>query len=235
MNDILANLNDAQRQAVTAPDGPVLVVAGAGSGKTRVLTTRIAWLLAEKDVMPGEILAYTFTNRAAGEMRERVANEVGPERAPFWIGTFHATGLKILRADGGSVGVSRNFSIYDTDDQKRLLKQVMADVNVDPKQFTPAGTLAAISRWKNDDTDPARAREGARSWVEERIADVYRGYAEGLARSVVVVVTSDESAVMRAKGAETAMSIAEVSRRVKISPVANWSSAAGSAANAGRP
>ena len=145
MHDILANLNDAQRQAVTAPDGPVLVVAGAGSGKTRVLTTRIAWLLAEKGVMPGEVLAYTFTNRAAGEMRERVANEVGPDRAPFWIGTFHATGLRILRADGEHVGVRQGFSIFDTDDQKRLLKQVLADLKIDPKQFTPQAARGAIS------------------------------------------------------------------------------------------
>ena len=92
MTDILANLNDAQLRAVTAPEGPVLVVAGAGSGKTRVLTTRIAWLLGERGVHPGGILAYTFTNRAAREMRERVGKTVGEARAPFWIGTFHATG-----------------------------------------------------------------------------------------------------------------------------------------------
>ena len=92
MNDILADLNSAQHAAVTAPDGPVLVVAGAGSGKTRVLTTRVAWLLGEKDVHPGEILAFTFTNRAAREMRQRVSAAVGEDRAPFWIGTFHATG-----------------------------------------------------------------------------------------------------------------------------------------------
>ncbi len=141
MNDILSPLNSAQHDAVTAPDGPVLVVAGAGSGKTRVLTTRVAWLLAEKGIHPGEIMAFTFTNRAAREMKKRVAQSVGDGQAPFWIGTFHATGLKILRADGEAIGIKRDFSIYDTDDTKKLLKQAMSDLKIDPKQFTPQGTL----------------------------------------------------------------------------------------------
>jgi len=182
VTDILASLNDAQRRAVTAPDGPVLVVAGAGSGKTRVLTTRIAWLLREQGVRPGEILAYTFTNRAAREMRERVGAAVGADRAPFWIGTFHATGLKILRADGAHVGVERGFSIFDTDDSVRLLKQVMADRNVDPKQFTPNATRAVISRWKNDDTTPQQAAKQARSFVEEKYADLFEHYEAALRR-----------------------------------------------------
>ena len=105
MNDLLSDLNPAQYAAVTAPDGPVLVVAGAGSGKTRVLTTRVAWLLAEKGVRPGEIMAFTFTNRAAKEMKERVSKTVGASQAPFWIGTFHSTGLKILRNDGEAIGI----------------------------------------------------------------------------------------------------------------------------------
>jgi DNA helicase-2/ATP-dependent DNA helicase PcrA len=182
LNDIFAKLNDAQRQAVTAPDGPVLVVAGAGSGKTRVLTTRIAWLLAEKDVMPGEILAFTFTNRAAGEMRERVANDVGPARAPFWIGTFHATGLKILRADGEHVGVKQGFSIFDTDDQKRLLKQVLADLKIDPKQFTPQAARGAISAWKNEDISPERAASEAGTFVDEKHAEIYAAYVKALTK-----------------------------------------------------
>ena len=101
----MENLNDAQAAAVAAPDGPVLVVAGAGSGKTRVLTTRVAWLMAEKDVYASEILAFTFTNRAAKEMKERVARSLDGRDVPFWIGTFHATGLKILRTDGVHIGI----------------------------------------------------------------------------------------------------------------------------------
>jgi DNA helicase-2/ATP-dependent DNA helicase PcrA len=182
VKDILADLNAAQHEAVTAPDGPVLVVAGAGSGKTRVLTTRVAWLLGEKGVRPGEILAFTFTNRAAKEMRERVAASVGEDQAPFWIGTFHATGLKILRTDGESVGVKRGFSIFDTDDSNKLLKQAMADLKIDPKQFTPQGTRTVISKWKNDDIDPGKAKTLANSFVEEKYAALFEAYEAGLNR-----------------------------------------------------
>jgi DNA helicase-2/ATP-dependent DNA helicase PcrA len=180
LKDITADLNSAQQAAVTAPDGPVLVVAGAGSGKTRVLTTRVAWLLGEKDVRPGEILAFTFTNRAAKEMRERVAATVGEDRAPFWIGTFHATGLKILRADGEAIGVKRGFSIFDTDDSQKLLKKVMADLNIDPKQFTPSATRAVISKWKNEDIDPHKAAAQATSFVDKKYAELYQGYEAAL-------------------------------------------------------
>jgi len=180
VNDILNDLNSAQHASVTAAEGPVLVVAGAGSGKTRVLTTRVAWLLEQQDVRPSEILAFTFTNRAAKEMRQRIADTVGEERAPFWIGTFHATGLKILRSDGQHIGVKSGFSIFDTDDSVRLLKQVMADLNIDPKQFTPNATRAVISRWKNDDLAPEAARAQARSFVDEKYADLYEGYEAAL-------------------------------------------------------
>lgn len=183
MNDLLHNLNTAQHDAVTAPDGPVLVVAGAGSGKTRVLTTRVAWLLAEKGIHPGEILAFTFTNRAAKEMRQRVADTVGEDRAPFWIGTFHATGLKILRADGEHIGIKNSFSIFDTDDSTRLLKQVMGDLNIDPKQFTPNATRAVISNWKNEDISPEKAKGIARSFVEEKYAALYEAYVAALTKN----------------------------------------------------
>ncbi len=183
MNEALSFLNPAQNAAVTAPDGPVLVVAGAGSGKTRVLTTRVAWLLSEKGVRPSEIIAFTFTNRAAKEMRERVARDVGPDRAPFWIGTFHATGLKILRSDGAALGIKSGFSIYDTDDTTKLLKQVMADLKIDPKQFTPNGTRATISKWKNDDVSPERAQAEANTFIEEKYAALYEGYEKALRKS----------------------------------------------------
>ncbi|MCB1185195.1 UvrD-helicase domain-containing protein [bacterium] len=180
MTDFLNRMNDAQRAAVTAPDGPVLVVAGAGSGKTRVLTTRIQWLMSERDVRAGEILAFTFTNKAAREMKERVGETLGEGRAPFWIGTFHATGLKILRSDGHHIGIQSGFSIFDTDDSKRLLKQVMGDLNIDPKQFTPNATRAVISKWKNEDINPAAARAQARSFIDEKYADLYEGYVRAL-------------------------------------------------------
>ncbi len=180
MTDFLTRLNEPQVASVTAPDGPVLVVAGAGSGKTRVLTTRIAWLMAERGVHAGGILAFTFTNKAAREMRQRVAETVGEGNAPFWIGTFHATGLKILRADGAHIGVQAGFSIFDTDDSKRLLKQVMSDLNIDPKQFTPNATRGVISKWKNDDLSPEQARARAGSFIDEKYAALYEGYHDAL-------------------------------------------------------
>jgi len=182
LNDILNNLNDAQSSAVSAPDGPVLVVAGAGSGKTRVLTTRVAWLMAEKNVYASEILAFTFTNRAAKEMVARVANSLDGRDVPFWIGTFHATGLKILRTDGAHIGIQSGFSIFDTDDSKRLLKQVMSDLNIDPKQFTPNATRSVISKWKNDDLDPEKAKSLAQSFIDEKYAAIYEGYQAALVK-----------------------------------------------------
>jgi len=183
VNDLLSALNSAQLAAVTAPDGPVLVVAGAGSGKTRVLTMRVAWLLAEKGVRPSEIMAFTFTNRAAKEMRERVAQTVGENQAPFWIGTFHSTGLKILRNDGAAIGIPNGFSIYDTDDTTKLLKQVMTDLKIDPKQFTPNGTRAKISSWKNEDISPTQAQTQASTFIDEKYAALYEGYEKALRKS----------------------------------------------------
>ncbi len=182
MTDFLSRMNAPQSESVTAPDGPVLVVAGAGSGKTRVLTTRIAWLMGEQGVHAGEILAFTFTNKAAKEMKDRVAETVGEGNAPFWIGTFHATGLKILRSDGAHIGVQSGFSIFDTDDSKRLLKQVMKDLNIDPKQFTPNATRGVISKWKNDDLTPEKALAQAGSFIDEKYAAMYEGYQAALVK-----------------------------------------------------
>ena len=173
-------LNRPQNEAVTADDGPVLVVAGAGSGKTRVLTTRIAWLLDENRCGPGEILAFTFTNKAAREMRERVVGLTGAGRAPHWVGTFHATGLKILRRDGAAAGLDPSFSIYDVDDQTRLIKKVAGDLNVDLKQIAPAQVRSAISRWKNEDVAPEKAAERAGDFRDEKIAELYAAYERGL-------------------------------------------------------
>jgi len=179
--ELLRVLNPDQRAAVTAPEGPVLVVAGAGSGKTRVLTTRIAWLLA-RGTHPGAVLAFTFTNKAAKEMRGRVDVQVGAGRAPFWIGTFHATCLKLLRADGAALGLNPRFAIYDTDDQKRLLKQVLAAEKIDPKQFPVNVVRTVISRWKNDDVAPEAAATAAVSHVDEIHATLYAAYERALTR-----------------------------------------------------
>jgi len=176
----LTALNDPQRDAVTADDGPLLVVAGAGSGKTRVLTTRIAWLLDQQRCEPWETLAFTFTNKAARGMRERVDGQVGAGRAPSWIGTFHATGVRILRRDGAAIGLDRDFSIYDTDDSTRLLRKVAGDLGVDLKQYTPAMLRAAVSRWKNEDVSPERAAREADDFRAEKAAAVYAAYETGL-------------------------------------------------------
>src|SRR3954465_1596149 len=155
MGDYLAGLNPGQRQAVEATDGPVLVLAGAGTGKTRVLTTRIAHLIATGKAWPSGILAASLTNKAAREMRERVGHLVGNagEGMP-WLGTFHAIGTKILRRHAELVGLKSDFTILGTDDQLRLLKQVITAENIDEKRW-PARQLASfIDGWKNRGPQP---------------------------------------------------------------------------------
>lgn len=132
---LLAGLNPPQRAAVVQAGAPVLVVAGAGSGKTRVLTRRIAYLLSERDVHPGSILAITFTNKAAAEMRHRVMDLVGNRAKLMWVSTFHSACVRILRADIDRLGLGKNFSIYDDADAKRLMTLVIRDAALDPKRF----------------------------------------------------------------------------------------------------
>jgi DNA helicase-2/ATP-dependent DNA helicase PcrA len=179
----LTNLNEAQREAVEALDGPVLVLAGAGTGKTRVLTTRLAHLLAEGRCYPGQVLAVTFTNKAAREMRYRVAALVGPRMAESmnWLGTFHAVSAKILRRHAELVGLQSNFTILDTDDQIRLLKQLIQAANIDEKRW-PARMLASlIDRWKNRGLTPDRVGAGeAEAYANGRGADFYRLYQDRL-------------------------------------------------------
>src|ERR671917_530083 len=149
-HDLLAGLNPDQAEAVTHGDGPLLVVAGAGSGKTRVLTHRIAHLIKDRGVSPFEILAITFTNKAADEMKQRVATLVGPVASKMWVSTFHAACVRILRRDGKALGYPSSFTIYDQADAVRLTGYVLRDLNVDPKRFPPRAVHAAISAAKNE-------------------------------------------------------------------------------------
>src|SRR5581483_1426374 len=149
--DILAGLNPAQRDAVQVTRGPLLILAGPGSGKTRVITHRIAWLVRHEHIAPWRILAVTFTNKAAREMRDRVEALIGERAArTMAMGTFHARCARILRESGAPVGVDPRFTIYDDDDQMRLIKRALLDISVDQKQFSPRAVLAIISRAKND-------------------------------------------------------------------------------------
>jgi DNA helicase-2/ATP-dependent DNA helicase PcrA len=174
--DLLEGLNPDQREAVIHEGGPLLVVAGAGSGKTRVLTHRIAHLMAERGVSPFEILAITFTNKAADEMRHRVGDLVGPVAAKMWVSTFHSACVRILRRDGQALGYPSSFTIYDQADAVRLTGYVLRDLNVDPKRFPPRSVHAAISAAKNELIDPVRYADEAASIFERRIAEVYREY-----------------------------------------------------------
>ena len=156
MTDYLAPLNPEQRAAVEAIDGPLLVLAGAGTGKTRVLTTRFAHILLSKKAFPNQVLAVTFTNKAAREMRERVAAILGQPAEGLWLGTFHALCARMLRRHAEHAGLSGNFTILDTDDQLRLLKQVMDAARIDTKRWTPASVMSLIQRWKDRGLTPAR-------------------------------------------------------------------------------
>ena len=146
----IETLNAPQREAVETLDGPVLVLAGAGTGKTRVLTTRLAHLLHSNKAFPGEILAVTFTNKAAQEMKERVSELLGGQPVEgWWLGTFHALAARMLRRHADLVGLSSNFTILDTDDQIRLLKHIMENEGIDHKKWPPKAMISFIDRWKD--------------------------------------------------------------------------------------
>jgi DNA helicase-2/ATP-dependent DNA helicase PcrA len=173
---LVADLNPAQREAVTHGDGPLLVLAGAGSGKTRVLTHRIAWLLATGRARPMEILAITFTNKAAGEMRERVAQLVGGISRAMWVMTFHSACARILRAEAPRLGYKRAFTIYDEPDSVRMVKRCMEELELDTKRYPPRSMKAAISAAKNQLTDPSDYASAATTERETAVADAYNLY-----------------------------------------------------------
>src|SRR4051794_36936434 len=182
----LADLNPAQREAVLHTEGPVLVVAGAGSGKTRVLTRRIAHLLGAVGVKPPEILAITFTNKAAGEMRERVGDLVGPPARAAWVMTFHSACGRILRREAQRLGYRSNFTIYDQADQIRLVKRCLEELERDPKRFTPRGIHSQISNAKNTLVGPADYTERVASFYDQTVAEVYDLYQKRLFASNAV-------------------------------------------------
>ena len=169
-------LNPAQLDAVTHPSGPLLIVAGAGSGKTRVLTRRIAHLIAERGVSPFAILAITFTNKAAGEMKERVAELVGPVAHRMWVSTFHSACVRILRRDAERIGYPSRFSIYDQADSVRLVGHVLRDLGLDVKRFPARGIQAAVSSAKNDGLTATQYADRATGPVEARVAEVFTRY-----------------------------------------------------------
>ena len=176
----LADLNEAQRDAVLTTEGPLLVIAGAGSGKTRVLTYRVAHLLAAHGVKPNEILAITFTNKAAGEMRERIQHSVGPMVRAIWILTFHAACGRILRREAERLGYRSNFTIYDQADQIRLVKQCLEELERDPKRFVPRGIHSQISNAKNQLVGPDDYAARVASFYDQTVADVYALYQRRL-------------------------------------------------------
>ena len=176
----LSGLNEAQREAVLCTEGPLLVLAGAGSGKTRVLTYRIANIINEGKASPWEILAITFTNKAAAEMRERLSGLIGGAARGMWVSTFHSMCVRMLRADAEKVGFTRNFTIYDTDDQKRLVKTIMTELDINPKMIPLNTVLNRISQAKNELIVPLDFEAGVVDPIGKRVAKVYIRYQERL-------------------------------------------------------
>ncbi len=176
-------LNDVQRAAVEHTDGPCLIFAGAGSGKTRVLTHRIAYLLNEKKVFPDRILAVTFTNKAAGEMKARLERMVGAPARDLWVGTFHAMCVRMLRRDGKKIGIASNFAIMDDTDQRQIIRDILHDLDMDERQVVPGAALGEISKAKNNLWSPDAYEEKHPSFIGERYAQVYREYERRLQES----------------------------------------------------
>ena len=181
---ILDSLNPEQKKAVQCTEGPLLVFAGAGSGKTRVITNRIAYLISKKNISPSNILAVTFTKKAAGEMQERVVNilkdlGINPENKPL-IGTFHSIGALLLRQNSNKAGLERNFSIYDTDDVEKLVKDIMVEQQIDTKQIRPGAVISYIETAKNDLVSPRDFSLHYGGFIEDIVADIYPEYQKQL-------------------------------------------------------
>ena len=181
--DILGRLNEEQARAVRTTDGPLLILAGAGSGKTRVLAHRVAYLIGVKGVRPWQVLAVTFTNKAAAEMRERILGLVGAAGRDVAMGTFHALCARILRRDGQAIGISPRFTIYDQDDQTALVKQVLKEMDLPTAEWPPSAVLGAIDRFKNDLLGPEEAASHAQTYRDQMAARVYVRYQERLRAS----------------------------------------------------
>ena len=180
-SDYLKNLNESQKEAVTNIDGPLLIVAGAGSGKTRVLTSRIAHIIAKKKAFPNQILAVTFTNKAAKEMQNRVSKILGASATGLsWLGTFHSICAKLLRKHASAVNLNSNFTIIDTDDQIRLIKNICKAENIDVKQLAPRYVLAIIDKWKNKGYYPNEVTINYKDIYEKTILPVYKIYQQKL-------------------------------------------------------
>ena len=182
LETLLAGLNEPQREAVTFGEGPLLILAGAGSGKTRVLTHRIAYLVATDAAKPNEILAITFTNKAAGEMRDRAELLVGRRVRAMWVMTLHAACARMLRAHADRLGYTRRFTIYDQADSRRLVKRCLDELGIDPKRFTPAAIHSQISDAKNKLRDADAYGRMVGSYFEHTVADAYRMYERELHR-----------------------------------------------------
>ena len=181
MQEILEGLNDKQYEAVVETEGPVLVIAGAGSGKTKVLTHKIAYIINTKKAMPWEILAITFTNKAANEMKERITNLVGEPAKDIWMGTFHSICVKILRKHIDRIGFDSSFIIFDTQDQKSLIKKCLKELQIDDKKFSEKMIQAEISNTKNEMMEPEEYSLNARGdFVKEKVAAVYELYQKRL-------------------------------------------------------
>ena len=217
--ELLADLNPPQRQAVLHIGSPLLVVAGAGSGKTRVLTRRIAYLIAARGVHPGEILAITFTNKAAAEMRARVEALVGRRAKLMWVSTFHSACLRFLRADADQIGLSRGFTIYDDTDQRRLMASIVKSAGFDQKKFSPRTVLSWISRCKDELLDAAAASRvvttsvarGSAQGDEEAFAGLYQRYEAAL--RAANAVDFDDLLMLAVKLLTTCPSVREHYRR----------------------
>ncbi|MBO1305476.1 DNA helicase PcrA [Enterococcus sp. 669A] len=178
--ELLAGLNPKQKEAVLHTEGPLLIMAGAGSGKTRVLTHRIAYIIEEKEVNPWNILAITFTNKAAREMKERVNKILGQGGEDVWVSTFHSMCVRILRRDVDKIGYDRNFTILDGSDQLTLMKRILKDLNIDPKKYDPRSILGAISNAKNELVTPEQYSQTQGSFFEEIVARCYDAYQRAL-------------------------------------------------------
>lgn len=180
---MLSGLNREQQEAVKTTEGPLLIMAGAGSGKTRVLTHRIAYLIREKQVAPWNILAITFTNKAAREMKERVFQLVGPLADDLWMSTFHSLCVRILRRDIDRIGISRNFTIIDSSDQLSVIKEILKAQNIDPKKFDPRSILGTISSAKNELIQAKEYKKNAKDFYEQVVANVYEEYEKRLKKN----------------------------------------------------